>query len=49
MSHPEPARVEPRTQVETSALGTLGWVAVVLAFALLALVLLSWLGPVGGQ
>lgn len=49
MSQAEPARVEPRPQVETSALGTLAWVGMVLVGALLALGLLSWLGPVGGQ
>jgi len=43
MTLPESARPD----VETSALGTLGWVGVVLLGALLALGLLSWLGPVG--
>lgn len=32
---------------ETSALGTLAWVGVVIVGALVALVILSWLGPVG--
>jgi len=32
---------------DTSALGTLGWVGVVILGAILALALLSWLGPVG--
>jgi hypothetical protein len=45
MSSSDPSRVAP----ETSALGTLAWVCVVLVGAVLALVLLSWLGPVGGQ
>lgn len=36
---------EPRP--ETSALGTLGWVGVVLLCAIVALLLLSALGPVG--
>lgn len=34
---------------ETSALGTLGWVGVVILGAIAALLVLSWLGPVGGQ
>ncbi|MDB4976860.1 MAG: hypothetical protein JWN48_5201 [Myxococcaceae bacterium] len=45
MSPPEPSRAP----IETTALGTLGWVAVVLVGAVLAVLLLSWLGPVGGQ
>lgn len=45
MSSPDPSRA----QDETSALGTLAWVGVVVVFAVLALVVLSWLGPVGGQ
>lgn len=45
MSLPEPARQEP----ETTALGTLGWVGVVVALSLVALALLSALGPVGGR
>lgn len=32
---------------ETTALGTLGWTAVVVALAIVALLILSWLGPVG--
>jgi hypothetical protein len=32
---------------DTSALGTLGWVGAVILGAILALALLSWLGPVG--
>ena len=39
----------PQPKEDTSALGTLGWVGVVLLGALLALLLLSWLGPVGGR
>jgi hypothetical protein len=38
-----------RAPAKTSALGTLGWVGVVLVCAVAALVLLSWLGPVGGE
>jgi hypothetical protein len=34
---------------KTSALGTLGWVGAVLLGAVLALILLSALGPVGGH
>jgi hypothetical protein len=40
----------PEPQADNSSvLGTLGWVGVVIVGALLALLLLSWLGPVGGQ
>jgi hypothetical protein len=38
-----PTRSEP----ETSALGTLGWVGMVVVLSALALILLSWLGPLG--
>jgi hypothetical protein len=34
---------------DTTALGTLGWVGVVFLGAIVALLILSWLGPVGGQ
>jgi hypothetical protein len=39
----------PSNEPETTALGTLGWVGVVIVGALLALLILSWLGPVGGH
>ena len=34
---------------ESSVLGTLGWVGAVIVGAVVALLVLSWLGPVGGQ
>lgn len=43
MSH-EP---KPGSKEETTLLGTLGWVGVVIALAFVALVILSQLGPVG--
>lgn len=49
MSSLDPSRAPAEPLAETSALGTLAWVGVVLLGAVLALVLLSWLGPVGGQ
>ncbi len=38
-----PTRSEPKTSV----LGTLGWVGMVVVLSALALILLSWLGPLG--
>jgi hypothetical protein len=32
---------------ETTALGTLAWVGVVVVLSIVALLILSWLGPVG--
>jgi hypothetical protein len=32
---------------ETTALGTFAWVGAVVALAIVALLILSWLGPVG--
>jgi hypothetical protein len=56
MSLPEPGRGAsahaPEGSLrpgEASALGTLGWVLAVLLGALLALGVLSWLGPVGSR
>jgi len=34
---------------ETTLLGTVGWVGVTIVLALAALVLLNWLGPLGGR
>jgi hypothetical protein len=34
---------------ETSFLGTLAWVGVVASLAVVALLLLSWIGPLGEQ
>jgi len=45
MSLPEPTRAPD----DTTLLGTLGWVLVVVVCALVALGLLSFLGPVGGR
>jgi hypothetical protein len=36
-------------QPETTALGTLAWTGAVIGLALVALVILSWLGPVGAH
>ncbi len=38
-----------QNEPETTTLGTLGWVGVVVVGAIFALLLLSWLGPVGGH
>ena len=40
---------EPRSNDAPSVLGTLGWVGVVVVCALVAILVLSWLGPVGGK
>jgi hypothetical protein len=34
---------------ETTIAGTLAWTGLVVVFAVAALLLLSWLGPVGGR
>jgi len=41
----QPSSQEP----ETTLLGTIGWVGVTIVLALAALVLLNWLGPLGGR
>lgn len=39
----------PSQPDDRTTLGTLGWVGVVILGAIVALLILSWLGPVGGQ
>lgn len=45
MTAKPPANPEP----ETSLIGTLGWVGVVIVLSALALMLLAFLGPLGEQ
>ncbi len=47
MSAPSPHKHEP--EAETTLLGTLGWVAVTGVLAVVALIVLNWLGPLGGR
>jgi hypothetical protein len=37
----------PAPEEETTTLGTIGWVGAVIGCAVVALLLLSWLGPLG--
>ena len=39
----------PSSESNETFLGTVGWVAVVAGLALVALLLLNWLGPLGGR
>ncbi len=43
------AQLPQRESDQTSLLGTLGWVGVVILLAIAAVVLLNWLGPLGGR
>lgn len=39
----------PSSQSQENFLGTVGWVGAVLGLAVVALLFLNWLGPLGGR